>query len=426
MEQVHKRKIQENKELGSIENKNVPKIYKSLLKSKLSPIKSPQDKGGLKGVTFNENINILTIPNRIQSSIESGEIVDYDVGKEKQELLPPMNALTDSFVLPKNAVRGPLNIKVIKKIGSGGYGEVYHVAVMEKVNPIPKHFPKNNNYALKRMIDLKRNRAYEYEQEIMYYIMKEYPRCAPHVLCYFDISIDKDGRYYLLSEMLDGDILSYFNHLLSTVNDDEKLRKKKMKLALTVAEQTLAGLKELEKIGLLHRDLKEENLLYKHQVGPTGRVRPSKLDIKLADFGLSCILDSKTLKCGNKVIGTSGYIDPKLILEVRKRDKEDVVEIEEIWDQTNDIYSLAIILYQILFDDYLEKSQIQNLKNIDEDDDFVEEYEKIYKQNKKYIEDELKTYGKKSKQAKLLQFILKNTNPFEKKQTIDQAIQIMK
>ena len=383
--------------------------YKSL-------VKSPK-----KEVKFDNKINVLTIPNRIQS-LESGEIMDW---KPIQEPLPPMNALSENFLLPKNKLRGPLEIKVVKKIGAGTYGEVYVVEVKEKVNPIPKYFPKPNRYALKRMIDLERNRAFEYENEIMSIILKQYPNCAPHVLCYFDISIDKEGRYYLLSELMDGDILDYYNELIQNISDEEKLRKKKMKLALDVANQTLAGLKELQKIGLLHRDLKEENLLYKYPIGPTGRVRRSEMQIKLGDFGLSCILNSKTLRCGDSPVGTAGYIDPRIILEARKRDKEDVVEVDEIWDETNDIYSLAVIAYQILFGDYVSKEKIKSLKEKD-DEIFVYDYEDIYQENNKWIENEMRNYGKKSKEAKLLRFILRNSDPFGKKQTIDESIASLK
>lgn len=383
--------------------------YKSL-------VKSPK-----KEVKFDENINVLTIPNRIQS-LESGEIVDW---KPTQEPLPPMNSLSENFLLPKNKLRGPLELKVVKKIGAGTYGEVYVVEVKEKVNRIPKYFPKPNRYALKRMIDLERNRAFEYENEIMSIILNQYPYCAPHVLCYFDISIDKEGRYYLLSELMDGDILDYDNELIQNESDKEKLMKKKMKLALDVANQTLAGLKELQKIGLLHRDLKEENLLYKHPIGPTGRVRRSELQIKLGDFGLSCILNSKTLRCGDSPVGTAGYIDPRIILEARKRDKEDIVEVDEIWDETNDIYSLAVIAYQILFGEYVSKVKIKSLKEKD-DEIFVYDYEDIYQENNKWIENEISNYGKNSKEAKLLRFILRNTDPFGKKQTIDESIASLK
>jgi len=391
-----------------------PQNYKSLLKSNFS------DKSTKKEVKFDEKINVLTIPNRIES-IESGEIIDFNPKQEKQELLPPLNALSDDFVLPKNKLRGPVNLKIVKKIGSGTYGEVYVVEVKEKVNPIPKYFPKPNRYALKRMIDLKRNRAFEYENEIMSLITKQYPNCAPHVLCYFDISVDKEGRYYLLSELMEGDILKYDNDLIENTSNPDVLRKKKMKLALDVTQQTLAGLKELNKIGLLHRDLKEENLLYNHPKGPTGRVRRSKLEIKLADFGLSCVLNSSNLKCGDSRVGTSGYIDPKIVLEARKRD----TEVEDIWDETNDIYSLAVITYQILFGDYVSNKQIKSM--YEKDDDFlVIEYEDVYQVNNRNIENEMKLYGKNSKETKLLRFIMRNTDPFVKKQTIDEAIETLK
>jgi hypothetical protein len=442
----------ESKESILTRREETSQMKKSLLKSVTSPRKSPER------VKFDQNVHVVTIPNR-KDSIEPGEIVDLST--EKEEPLPPLNALSETFLLPKNSERGPLHIKIVKKIGSGGYGEVYRVAVNEKINPIPKFFPKNNDYALKRMININKPKSFEYEQEIMSLILKDYPNCAPHVLCYFDISKDREGRYYFLSEMMDGDMFEYIHDFKS----DPKKEKHKFDLAYQVAEQTLQGLKELQKIGLIHRDLKPENLLYKIEIGPSGRKRPSKINIRLADFGWSCFVNNPdksnpNLPCGETIAGTPGFVDPKVWLEIKRSSTQNGTKEhgvrehgareqekkkhpttqasgaatgatavrakahQDLWNETNDIYSLAVILYEILFNEYVSSDVLDNI-NTKNEKEFISTFEDLYKQNSKKIEEEMKKYGKKTKTYKLLEFILKNIQPFQTKQTINEAIEFL-
>lgn len=364
--------------------------------------------------------------NQDVSNLEPGE-----VGEEKpirtDENLMILGKL-DTIKLPKTQLRGPLELVIMKSLGSGKYGDVYEV---KPKGEIPDYFPKAQKaqeitYALKIMKSLVRGKSsFEYEQMIMNAISAAYPNyrppCAPHVLCYFDISKDKQGRFYLLSETMDGNLLEF--------TQDMKSKKEQISLALITLKQVLAGLKELQEIGLLHRDLKQENILYHLPIGKNGRKQKSKVEIKLADFGLSCIPKSENLPCGFKVTGTPGFIDPLILLKVfelkDETEKRQLDKLDDLWDETNDIYSLAIILYELIFGFYLNNQEYDAILFRDEDIIKIM-YKEAEERNVKKVEDLMKMYKEGSSEYKLFSFILRNMKSFERKQTIDEAINSLK
>jgi serine/threonine protein kinase len=381
-----------------------------------------------KQVQFSDKAEVLFIPN--ERNLESGEIVQ-EIPIYKDEIISRVSK-GDIIKLPRNQLRGPLELVIVKNIGSGAYGEVYEV---KPKGPIPDYFPfdkkerklgKEPTYALKIMKSLKKTRAFEYEQMIMNAISAAYPNyrppCAPHVLCYFDITQDKQGRFYFLSEIMDGDTLQLWNSM--------KTGKENMTLAKATLKQTLAGLKELQEIGLLHRDLKHENILYHIPINSeTGRKQKSKIELKLADFGLSCIPKSEKLGCGFKVTGTPGFIDPILLIKVYELKDEDekkkLDKLDELWDETNDIYSLAVILYEMIFGRFLNSKDYDGLTLKDEDIIRII-YTETEERNTKKVIEEMKKYKEGSAEYKLLSFILRNIKSFERKQTIDEALQSLK
>lgn len=56
--------------------------------------------------------------------------------------------------------------------------------------------------------------------------------------------------------------------------------------------------------GIVHRDLKPENLIF--------RSKAEDADIMIADFGLSRVMDDKTLTMLTEVCGTPGYMAPEI------------------------------------------------------------------------------------------------------------------
>ena len=75
--------------------------------------------------------------------------------------------------------------------------------------------------------------------------------------------------------------------------------------------------------GIVHRDLKLENILYSNADG----------NFKIADFGLAMKTNSKY----TKIVGTPGYMAPELLVKSEFK----------IADIRSDIYSMGLIFYEI-------------------------------------------------------------------------------
>jgi serine/threonine protein kinase len=340
----------------------------------------------------------------------------------KKQVIFPSNALykfgEDVELQPNDNRDKSLTFRVLNRLGKGSYGEVFQVYPITQ--PLPDYFPKLDNgnisYAMKVMINPEGMTSFEYEHEIMDLIASNFAnqsgRCPSNVLCYFDISKDKNGRYYMLSEKMYGSIGDYAEKMKATSS--------KIGLALKVFEQTMNGLEELSKIGLLHRDLKEENLLYTIPM-VNGRPKPSDIKIKIGDFGLSCVVESMDLECGQDVVGSPIYIDPYILLSNLHLDK--LNQDEEMWSEENDMYSLAVILYQLIFGRYLQAADWYSMRPGGKTNSKLlkEGYQKVYNRNIVNVKNLLKDYenstNKKSKKIEnMLHFIIRNLNPFDMRQ----------
>ena len=92
----------------------------------------------------------------------------------------------------------------------------------------------------------------------------------------------------------------------------------------------------MEKRGVVHRDLKHENIL-------VNRIDGQFLEIKIADFGLSTRI-SKDGKSNQVVSGTPSYIAPEIFQNKMISNKSDV-------------FSIGSILYSIITNENLFKGR---------------------------------------------------------------------
>ncbi|MBN1273950.1 MAG: protein kinase [Candidatus Aminicenantes bacterium] len=94
--------------------------------------------------------------------------------------------------------------------------------------------------------------------------------------------------------------------------------------AASIAGQICEGLIEAHKLGIVHRDLKPRNIL----IDKNG-------DVRILDFGIARSLQAEGLTGDGIIIGTAEYISPEQV----KGEKP---------DPRSDIYSLGVILYEML------------------------------------------------------------------------------
>ena len=136
----------------------------------------------------------------------------------------------------------------------------------------------------------------------------------PNIVTIFEVGEDA-GRPYIAMEYLEG------NNLRQRLDIEGKLETKE---AVDIAVQVLAGLQYAHDHGVIHRDVKPENI----QLLPDGRV-------KITDFGIARLTFEPTLTIDGQVFGTPSYMSPEQVIG------------KEI-DARTDVFSAGIILYEAL------------------------------------------------------------------------------
>src|SRR4051794_8471164 len=137
----------------------------------------------------------------------------------------------------------------------------------------------------------------------------------PDVVSVYDQGTD-DGHPFLVMEYVPG-------HTLRSVLR-ERLRLSPGE-ALAVMDHVLAALAAAHATGLVHRDVKPENVL----VTPDGRV-------KVADFGLARAAAGATVTATNgPLIGTAAYLAPEQVRDGTS-------------DARSDVYAAGVMLFELL------------------------------------------------------------------------------
>ena len=128
--------------------------------------------------------------------------------------------------------------------------------------------------------------------------------------------IFEDGQLHLVMELVKG-------KSLETVLA-ERGRPLGVKQALAIVSQVSDGLAYAHEMGVIHRDVKPSNVM----IGNDGRV-------KIMDFGIARVQGSVRLTRTGVAVGTPLYMSPE-----QCRGEEG--------DERSDIYSLAVVLYEML------------------------------------------------------------------------------
>jgi serine/threonine protein kinase len=189
--------------------------------------------------------------------------------------------------------------KILSELGSGGMGIVYHgVDVMLEREVAIKKLRSE----FSRTADI----AERFRREAKIQARLNHPNIA-HLYSFF-----KDGdSFYIVMEFVDGTPFS-------------KLLPMPWPQAVVMFLEILEGLEYAHSLGVLHRDLKPDNIM----AGPRG-------EVKIMDFGIAHVLGSVRQTREQSLVGTLQYVCPELI------------NSKEIGPRS-DIYSLGILLFEIV------------------------------------------------------------------------------
>jgi TonB family protein len=201
---------------------------------------------------------------------------------------------------------------MVRRLGEGGMGTVF---LAEQINL------GNRPVALKVL----RRRLLE-DPEFLQRFRDEASSTGrihhQNVVTVYECAQTDDGSPYIAMEFLEGESL-------------REVLKRRGALPLascaTILQQAARGLNAAHKLGIVHRDLKPDNIFLTHD----DEGQPL---VKIVDFGIAKMRESSTHTMTGMAVGTPAYMSAEQASGMRSEDL----------DCRSDIYSLGIVLYEML------------------------------------------------------------------------------
>jgi serine/threonine protein kinase/Tfp pilus assembly protein PilF len=193
--------------------------------------------------------------------------------------------------------------QIIEELGKGGMGKVYRVLDKELKEEVALKLIKPEIASDKKILErfsneLKLARKISHKNVgRMYELMEE------------------KGTRYITMEYVPGEDLKRLIRKIGQLGAGQ---------AIPIAKQICNGLGEAHRLGVVHRDLKPQNVM----VDEEGNAR-------ILDFGIARAIKGKGITDAGVMVGTPEYMSPEQ------------AEVKEV-DQRSDIYSLGVILYEMV------------------------------------------------------------------------------
>lgn len=194
--------------------------------------------------------------------------------------------------------------QIVSRLGSGGTAVVYKAidTVLNRevtVKILQEQFTSNQKFVMRFRKEAQAIAALSH----------------PNIVSVYDVGNSDEGEPYLIMEYVEGRTLKDVINKLGPLSLDR---------SLDYVHQILAGLDHAHSFGVVHRDIKPQNIM----ITPEGRV-------KIMDFGLAVNLTDTTITYDTAVMGSVYYIAPEIAQK-------------GAGDARVDIYSTGIVLYEML------------------------------------------------------------------------------
>jgi tRNA A-37 threonylcarbamoyl transferase component Bud32 len=199
--------------------------------------------------------------------------------------------------------------QIVDSIADGGMGRVHRVT----------HLHLGKTFALKQMHDTFRSdetfRAKFYQEARLASSLSH-----RNIVSIVDFGEDPNIGVFMVMELVEGDMLS------QRLRNREQLP---LRMACEVILQIADALHYIHKAGIVHGDIKPDNILLRR----AGRSELNRWNICLLDFGLARA--QSTISEEEHIEGTPAYMAPEVICG-------------KPLQEASDIYSLGILAYQVV------------------------------------------------------------------------------
>jgi serine/threonine-protein kinase len=205
--------------------------------------------------------------------------------------------------------------QIVQKIGTGGMGSVYKASQpeMNRMVAIKILHPK---------LAGRKDLTSRFRREARAMSQLTHPNTVK-VFMYGEL--EEDGSLYIVMELLEG------KNLNQTVRKEGPMP---VERAIPILVSVCGALQEAHEMGIVHRDLKPENIFLSAQGG-------IKDYAKVLDFGLAKVTE-RQMRPGSIILTQEGMVfgTPEFMSPEQAQGKT--------LDAKSDIYSLAVILYEVL------------------------------------------------------------------------------
>ena len=137
----------------------------------------------------------------------------------------------------------------------------------------------------------------------------------PHTVRVFDFNATPDGLIYLAMELVDGVLISHLTLPLP------------VRRAVEIIRQVSGAIAEAHERGLVHRDLKPDNIMISEVDG--------RDFARVLDFGIATLEATTGVTADGTMVGTPEYISPEQASGLRV-------------DRRADVYGLGLVLYEMV------------------------------------------------------------------------------
>lgn len=141
----------------------------------------------------------------------------------------------------------------------------------------------------------------------------------PNVVQALDFGETEDGRQYFAMELVPGRPLGELLRARPLLPID---------VTITIVRQAASGLAAVHAAGVVHRDVKPDNMVVLGEP-------ESPYGVKIVDFGMAKLTDANGTSGMNTVVGTAAYMAPEQIL------------VDPV-DARTDVYQLGVVLFRLL------------------------------------------------------------------------------